>query len=185
MYKIGVNTLVDNILELKKDKNNKLSEKARISGIELHKCIEEYLNSKKKTIPKTYGRKREILIRLKNFLFDYDNLHLLETEKKIFYEYKNMKITGIIDAIFYDGKTIYIVDWKTVYDISDEMYKKYSLVLEIYKKILKKTNTKNNIETMLVLLHEDRSSYIYTPCISEPRTLENILDKEIQKNINK
>lgn len=181
MIKIGVNTLVKNILNLPEKKYNK---KSTISGINLHKDIENYLKSENKIIPEIPGRKREILIKLKEFLDDYKQLIFLESEKKIYFTYKNIEIVGVIDALFFDNKnTIYIIDWKTIYDISSEDYIKYSFVLEIYKKILKKSNPKQNFEIILVLLHEDRFSYVCVPCISESRTLENILDQEMQKII--
>ena len=68
---------------------------------------------------------------------------------------ENIMVQGVIDAWFYEGNDIILLDYKSDFvDNSDELVKRYSGQLELYKKALGDAVGRNV-----------KSAYIYSFCL--------------------
>lgn len=136
-------------------------------GTKMHKYIETYLKTKTHPVVNSEDEKK-IYMHFLEFLKDHPFYEFVESEKEISYVYKKRKIVGKIDAIFRnknDPDEYIVIDWKIMKDLDFERNKKYWYSINLYTKIFRKNINRDGlkIRMYLVLLHQDRASYIIKP----------------------
>ena len=125
-------------------------------GTQTHNWIEDYYNQIWKPLPSN----EDVIHRINKFNKVYaKKLHKLEPlkfEVRVFS--KKWKIAGMIDSLFlYKGK-IYILDWKTNRDFTDDNHKKgkYEKLLEPFEDIYKNHLNEYSIQlSMYALILEE------------------------------
>ena len=148
---------------------------AMILGTKLHKDIEIYYNT-----GKSNNNTKEFRY-FENFLKEEPELIPYRTEWSIYDE--DIKLSGTVDMIFKNKDGTYsIYDWKRQVYFTEVDRKRYSLQLNLYKKIIESKYNLKIKGLFLLCLHPNNSNYqiiVIKPEVISDSYITNVIKKRI------